>query len=216
MRKAGKLKPKCQPGGIEHVALQVRKAGRQIGGRDPARIGMDAKPVHQSDRVRRESDADRHVGEGIFEDQVPADDPGDELAQRGVGVGIGGAGDGDHRRELGVAEPGEAADDGDEHEGEGERRSGAGTPGERGVVNEVIENRGVENGGGIELLARNGGADDGKNARADDGSDAERGKRHGPERFLETRLGVLRVGDELVDRFTGKEPGAAESDSSKR
>ncbi len=69
---------------------------------------MDAEPVQQIDDVRGEADADAHVGEGVFEDEVPADDPGDEFAERGVGVGVGGAGDGDHAGELGVAEAGEA------------------------------------------------------------------------------------------------------------
>ena len=63
-----------------------------------------------------ESYGDAHVGEGVFEDEVPADDPGDELAEGGVGVSVGGAGDGDHAGELGVTEAGEAADQGDEDE----------------------------------------------------------------------------------------------------
>ena len=52
---------------------------------------------------------------GVLEDQVPADDPGDQLAHRRVRVGVGAARDRDHRRHLGVAEAGEgAADAGDD------------------------------------------------------------------------------------------------------
>ena len=69
-----------------------------------------------------------HIADGVLEDQVPADDPGDEFAHGGVGVGVGAAGDGDHGGEFGVAEAGEAADDGDEDEargrGRGRRRGG--------------------------------------------------------------------------------------------
>ena len=201
------LKPKCQPGGVEHVALQVLQARGQIGGRDPRRIGMNAKPVEQGDGVRRESNRHRHVGEGVFEDQVPADDPRDKLAERGIGVGVGRAGDGNHRREFGVAEAGEAADDGDENQRQRQRGSSAGTARERGVVHDVIEDRGVEDRRGIELFAGDGRADDGENARADDGSDAERGKRDRSERLLETGLGVLRLGDQLVDGFAAKNLG---------
>ena len=80
----------------------------------------------RSTHVRGEADADGHVADGVFEDEVPADDPGDQLAHGGVGVGVGAAGDGDHRGQLGVAEAGEGADDGDQDERERERGAGAG------------------------------------------------------------------------------------------
>ena len=38
---------------------------------------MDAEPVEEVDDVGGESDRDAHVGEGVFEDEVPADDPGE-------------------------------------------------------------------------------------------------------------------------------------------
>ena len=189
----GDVEAEVPAGRVEHVALQILRGRREDRRARSSAGGMDAEPVEQRDDVRGEADADGHVGEGVFEDQVPADDPGDQLAERGVGVGVGRAGDGDHRRQFGVAEAGEAADDGDENQRERERRSGAGPPGERGVVHEVVEQRGVEDGGGVELLAGDGGADDGEDARADDGADAERGKRHGPERLLQACLGILRL-----------------------
>ena len=45
----------------------------------------------------------RGRAESIFEDQVPADDPGKDLTQRGVAVGVGRAGDGDQRSEFRIA-----------------------------------------------------------------------------------------------------------------
>ena len=72
---------------------------------------MPAEPVEKIDEVRGEADADRHVANGVFEDQVPADDPRDELAHGRVGVGVRAASDRNHGREFGVAERGEGAHD---------------------------------------------------------------------------------------------------------
>ena len=139
-----------------------------------------------------EADADAHVGEGVFEDEVPADDPGDEFAEGGVGVGVGRSGDGNHGREFGVAEAGEDADDGDEDQREGEGGSGAGAAGHGGVGDEVVDQGGVADFGSVKLLSGHGGADDGEDAGADDGTDAERGERPGTERLFERVLGLFR------------------------
>ena len=53
---------------------------------------------------------------GVFEDQIPADDPGEDLAQRRVRVRVRAAGDGNHRRQFGIAERREAARDRHQHE----------------------------------------------------------------------------------------------------
>ena len=73
------------------------------------------------------------LAEGVLEDEVPADDPGDQLAERRVGVGVGRPGDGDHAGELGVAEAGEGADDSHQHQRHRQRRTSAGTAGDRSV-----------------------------------------------------------------------------------
>src|ERR1035437_993427 len=96
------------------VAGEVLQALRKKGGREPLGIQVDAEPVEQIDDVGREADRDAHVGEGVFEDEVPADDPGDEFAKGRIGVRVGRPGDGDHRGEFGVAEAGERAEEGDE------------------------------------------------------------------------------------------------------
>ena len=138
IRNAGMLKPKCQPGLVQVLAGQVLQAGGQIGGRNP--LERDGSRTTRADRldVRGEADADAHVGEGVFEDQVPADDPRDQLAQRGVGVGVRRAGDGNHRGEFGVAEPGEHAHDRDQDQRERERRAGAGAARHGGVRQQVM------------------------------------------------------------------------------
>ena len=48
----------------------------------------------------------------VLEDEVPTDDPRDELAHRGVRVGVGAASDGDHRGHLRVAKAREGRRDG--------------------------------------------------------------------------------------------------------
>ncbi len=199
------LKPKCQPGCVEVVAGEVLQAGGQIGGRDPLEREVDAEPLEQRLDVRGESDADAHVGEGVLEDQVPADDPGDQFAEGGVGVGVGRAGDGNHRRQFGVTEAGENADDGDEHQRKRERRAGAGAAGHGGVGEQVVDQRGVADLRSVELLPGHGGADDGEDARADDGADAERGERPRAERLLQRVLGFFRLADQLIDGFAGKQ-----------
>src|SRR3954451_1765072 len=80
----------------------------------PSSRERDAERVAKGDSVGGETDPDGHVADSVFEDEVPADDPGDEFAHGGVRVGIRAAGDGNHRGEFGVTERSECADDGDE------------------------------------------------------------------------------------------------------
>ena len=76
----------------------------------------------------------------------------DQLAHRRVGIGVGAAGDRNHRRELGVAEPGERAADAGDEERERHRRARA-------------------------IGDRRRGADE--ETGADDGADAQRDERPG-------------------------------------
>jgi hypothetical protein len=63
----------------------------------------------------------------------------------------------------------------------------------------------VEDGGGFEVFAGGGGAGEDEDARADDGADSEGGQRPGAEGFLQTVAGFVGLGDEPVNRLTGKE-----------
>jgi hypothetical protein len=71
-------------------------------------------------------------------------------------------------------------------------------------MQQVIQHRRVQDAGGGKLLARDGGADDGKNSRADDRADAECGEADGAERFLQRVLGQLALRDQLVNIFPGE------------
>jgi len=194
---------------IDEAAIQRLFAAGKKSGREPARTKVDAEPIEQIDKMRGEADADAHVGEGVFEDEIPADDPGDEFAHGGVGVGISRAGDGDHAGELGVAEASEGTDDGDEQHGECEGGTGAGPSAETGKIvmqqadDDVNDRRFNELVGGGR--ATDGRTDDREDARADNGADAERGERDGPEGLLEYRVRMLGVSDELVNRLGGKD-----------
>src|SRR3546814_9373901 len=57
----------------------------------------------QTDHIARPADRHGTRRHGIFEDQRPADHPGDHFAHHGIAVGIGGARDGHHRRHFGIA-----------------------------------------------------------------------------------------------------------------
>ena len=60
----------------------------------------------------------------VLHNQGPADNPGHELAHRGVGVGVGRAGNGNHGGELGVAQAGKHAADGGHDESQRHARPG--------------------------------------------------------------------------------------------
>ena len=126
--KSGNIEAHVKAGGIERPALEIGEAAGKIRGRDPAQRRMPAKPVEGGRHVCGEANADGHVADRIFQDQVPSDDPGDQLAHGRVGVGVSAAGNGNHGRQLGIAQPGEAAHDCDQHQGQCD------APGRRRVV----------------------------------------------------------------------------------
>src|SRR5215471_4970406 len=134
--------------------------------------------------MRGESNADGHVADSVFKDKVPADNPRDKFAHGGVGVCVGAAGDGNHGGKLGVTDGGETASDGDENEGKRDGWACSWTSKRSAVMDEVFEQRRVEDGTGREFLTGDGRADDGENAGADYGTDAERGKAQPAKRLF--------------------------------
>ena len=145
--------------------LRIAVAGAAVGEDDrrarrraQERRKADAEVGEEADDVARPADRDRRGAERVLEDQVPADDPRDELAERRVAVGVGRAGHRHGRRELGVAERGQRADDAGEDHRQHDGRTGV-------------------RGGGL--------TGEDEDAGADDGADAERGQIDGPEHALE-------------------------------
>ena len=80
-----------------------------------------AEPLEHAIGIFAPGDGDRRRRDGIFEDQIPADDPGDQLAHGGVGISVGAARDGNHRGELRVTKTGERAADAGDDEREHDR-----------------------------------------------------------------------------------------------
>ena len=120
-----------------------------------------------------EADADGHVADRVFQNQVPADDPGDQFAHGGVGIGVRAARNGDHRGELGVADRGKAANNGNQYERKRDRRACSGAAKGCGVVNQVLQQGCVQDRCDLQLLAGDRGADNREDAGADHGPDAE-------------------------------------------
>ena len=168
---------------------------------------MDAEPIEKIDQVRGKTDANGHVADGIFEDEVPTDDPGDKFAHGGVGVGVGAAGDGDHGGELGVADRSEAADDGNQYERDRDCGAGTGTAEGRGMMDQLFEKGSIQDRFSLQGLPCDGGADYSENSGAYDGANAEGGKAEPAERFLEADFGVFGIGEELVDTLAVEELG---------
>jgi hypothetical protein len=116
-------------------ALGERRVGERV-------RQVETQLFDQADHVSRPADGDRTRREQVFEDQVPADEPGDAFAERCVRVGIRAAGDRDHRRELGVAEACQRASEA----GDEERDDESGTRVIRGGCAREHEDAGADDG----------------------------------------------------------------------
>ena len=116
-----RLRPACaQPARPGYLTLGTPPGGRL--GQMSRQV--DAELIDETHQVSRPADPDRRRARGVFQHQVPADDPGDQLAHRGVGVGVRAAGHRHRARHFRVAEPGEGAGDAGHHEGDRHRRAG--------------------------------------------------------------------------------------------
>jgi hypothetical protein len=92
-----------------------REPDRRAGRGAERRRKLNTELPQQRDEIARPSHGDGGGAERVLEDQIPPDDPGDELAECGVGVGVRGTGDRHRRRELGVAQRRERADEACDH-----------------------------------------------------------------------------------------------------
>ncbi|VVB47148.1 hypothetical protein RHAL1_02661 [Beijerinckiaceae bacterium RH AL1] len=147
------------------------------GRRGEGRRNGDADVLEQAERVLAPADGDGRGAHRIFEDEIPADDPGEDLAERRGGIGVGGAGDRQHRGELGIAEADEGAGDAAEHEGQHDRRPG---------------------------VVGGGGSGQNEDAGADDRADAHGRNARQPER-LRHRPFALATGDDVGNRFSDRQ-----------
>jgi len=159
---------------VEHASLQIAQSAREIGRRNPSRIGVQSEPIEQAHHVRRKTNAYGHVADSVLKNEIPADDPGDEFPHRRVRVCVRAAGNGNHGGKLRVAHRRESTHNGHQNKGKSDGRPGAGASKGSGMVNQIFKKRSVQDGRGLKLLSGNGRADDGKDAGADDRTDAQR------------------------------------------
>ena len=96
------------PGVLRGVVIEGRTS-------ESGRNG-DAEVRKEADHVTGPADRNRCGAQRIFQQQIPTDDPGHDLAHRRIGISISAAGDRYGRGQLGVTQPGEAADDRAQHE----------------------------------------------------------------------------------------------------
>ena len=114
---AGDREHEERRGDVDLAALLAGRVGDRVRQRQPE------QRVQQLVEVGAPSDGHGRDRDAVLEDQVPADDPGRELAERRVGVGVGAARDRDGRRELGEGQRREDAGDARDHEGQDDRRA---------------------------------------------------------------------------------------------
>ena len=93
---------------------------RPVPGRQP-RGQRDPEAAQQRGEVVAPRDRHGDVADRVLEDQIPADDPGDQLAERRVRVGVGAPGLRDHRGQLRVAQRRERAHRAQQQEREHQR-----------------------------------------------------------------------------------------------
>src|SRR6266851_3039722 len=132
---------------------------------------------------------DRDVTYGVFDDQIPADDPGDDFAKGRVRVGVGRARYRNHRGEFGITERCKRADDGSDHERNHQRGSGAGAV----------------------RIARRGSADSGEDPGADDCAYPKKGELDGTESTLELMFRLFGVFENRIEWFDPEQPAKRRS-----
>jgi|GEM_PF-1567377 len=96
----------------EAVEAPGRAAVQELGQSEPCRMR------DRSHHVARPANADSRGGDGVFQDQGPADHPGEPFAHDGVGIGVGRARNRNHGGQFGIAERGNGADEPGNHERE--------------------------------------------------------------------------------------------------
>src|ERR1700741_497791 len=72
--------------------------------RGQRRRNLDSKTLKESDEVAAPSRCNSRCSECVFDDQVPAYDPSENLAESCVGIGVRGPGNGNQRRKLRVTQ----------------------------------------------------------------------------------------------------------------
>ena len=84
-----RIKTIRKPGTLKYAPVQCPDAHTGLAHRRQ----IDAESCQLRFGISAETDGHGNIADHIFQNQVPADDPGENFAQRCVGVGVGAAGD---------------------------------------------------------------------------------------------------------------------------
>ena len=134
------------------------------------------EPAEHAIEVFAPGNGDGGRAYGIFEHQIPADDPGDELTHGGIGISVSAPRNRNHRSKFRVTETGKGATDASENKSEHDRRTRAIGNGSRGADEQ---------------------------AGADDPADPEHDKVRRSERAFQTVFAdFLSFGHQFVERFS--------------
>ena len=171
-------------GGISLQALAAFFDNPLRGGvivHQPERESEIEEAAAQLHEVTGPADGHGHVPDGIFQDQVPADDPGDDLPEGGIGVSVSRPGDGNHGSQFAVTKSRKSAGHRGHDEGKNHGRPGAGSPHDHIRMSEerlnVIQNRRLPEGSHrLALFAGRRRPGQRKNPGSDNGADAEAGE----------------------------------------
>ena len=166
--------------------------------------------------ITRESDRHRDIADHIFENQVPADDPGKNFAQRRIGIGIRAARNRNHRRQFGIAQSGKAARNRHQKKRNRNRRPCRRTPmhqrsrraARAQKIHDQVEHLRVQDRRRLEIFPRRRRSRQHKNSRPDDGADPQRSQRPRPQSLAEPMLRILRLRNQLVDGFAAEKLAA--------
>ena len=190
-----------------HVEVRARPMPRRPHRTRPLVGQVDAEGRQLCLGVSAEANRHGNVADHIFQDQIPADDPGKNFTQSRVGIGVGAAGDRNHRSQFGVAQARKAARDRHQQKRDGDRRSGRRTSVHQRArrasgaqeVDDQVQHLRVQDGRSLEVLSRRRRAGENENSRANDGADAQRGKRPRSQRLLKTMPGLVGLRNQFVD-----------------
>ena len=160
---------------------------RSVSRRGPYRK-LNVEAPEQRREIVRPGDRHGDVADGVLEDQVPPDDPRDQLSQGRIRVGVGAPRLRDHGGKLGVAQTGERAAYTEQQERQDERGPGAATD---------------EMPGGV-VLPCGRGPDGSEDPGADHGADAEHDEIAGAQGPLEG-VRTLALDEQLGNRLAAEE-----------
>ena len=107
-------------------------------------IVMEPEAGENALKIAAPAHRHRHRADGIFEDEIPADHPREDFAERGVGIGVGAARDGNHRRQLGITQRRERTHYRNQYQRKRQCRARAGTSRRGGMVDDEVEKRRVQ------------------------------------------------------------------------